>query len=239
MLRGVEFLHAMWVLHRDLKPNNLLIDRNGVLKIGDFGLAKVYASPKRDYTSTVVTLWYRSPELLFGCTQYTGAVDIWAIGCILAELLLRQPFLTAETDLGQLKTIFQVRGTPIEKDWPGVTKLSGYLKFQEMKEVPLSTYFSAASENLLELISGMLTINPLHRSTAKEALMSSFFFDEPRPSLPANLPMPAVAQEVGDGDGEENDEEKAAGARGVKRKHGQAGPSTSVQSLKTGKRLVF
>lgn len=117
-LKGLEYLHQNWILHRDLKPNNLLVNREGILKIGDFGLAKAFGSPTRINTHHVVTRWYRSPELLFGANQYSTGVDIWAVGCILAELLLRVPFLPGESDLDQLSKIFQVFGTPTEDDWP-------------------------------------------------------------------------------------------------------------------------
>lgn len=162
LVLGLEYLHQNWILHRDLKPNNLLINREGILKIGDFGLAKAFGSPTRINTHQVVTRWYRSvflfctnkpsllsqwkvsckaifflqiffcicsenfkclyhfrsPELLFGARQYGTGVDMWAIGCILAELLLRVPFLPGETDLDQLSRIFQVFGTPTEEIWP-------------------------------------------------------------------------------------------------------------------------
>ena len=104
----------MQVLHRDLKPNNLLVNRKGIVKITDFGLAKNYGSPNRQYTHLVVTRWYRSPELLFGARMYGTGVDIWAMGCILAELLLRVPFVAGETDLDQLGKIFQALGTPTQ-----------------------------------------------------------------------------------------------------------------------------
>lgn len=107
-LLGLEYLHQNWILHRDLKPNNLLVDAKGCLKLGDFGLAKYFGSPNRLYTHEVVTRWYRAPELLFGAKKYGVGVDIWAVGCILAELLLRIPFLAGETCLDQLSKIFQV-----------------------------------------------------------------------------------------------------------------------------------
>ena len=92
-LLGLEYLHSNWILHRDLKPNNLLMNQDGVLKIADFGLAKFYGSPNRQYTHIVVTRWYRAPELLFGARNYGVGIDVWAVGCILAELLLRIPFV--------------------------------------------------------------------------------------------------------------------------------------------------
>ena len=107
-LLGLEYLHQNWILHRDLKPNNLLVDAKGCLKLGDFGLAKYFGSPNRLYTHEVVTRWYRAPELLFGAKKYGVGVDIWAVGCILAELLLRIPFLAGERCLDQLSKIFQV-----------------------------------------------------------------------------------------------------------------------------------
>ena len=125
---GLEYLHNNWILHRDLKPNNLLVNRKGVVKITDFGLAKAYGSPNRQYTHLVVTRWYRAPELLFGARIYGAGIDIWAMGCILAELLLRVPFVAGETDLDQLAKIFQALGTPTEETWPDHTSLPGSTK---------------------------------------------------------------------------------------------------------------
>ncbi|VAH18841.1 unnamed protein product [Triticum turgidum subsp. durum] len=93
MLKGLAFCHKKWVLHRDMKPNNLLIGAEGQLKLGDFGLARIFGSPERNFTHQVFARWYRAPELLFGTKQYGSAVDVWAAGCIFAELLLRRPFL--------------------------------------------------------------------------------------------------------------------------------------------------
>ncbi|KAF5276499.1 hypothetical protein FQA39_LY06568, partial [Lamprigera yunnana] len=140
-LQGLEYLHLNWILHRDLKPNNLLVNQNGVLKIADFGLAKLYGSPNRINTHQVVTRWYRSPELLFGAKQYSVGVDMWAVGCILAELMLRLPFLPGESDLDQLTKIFQVFGNPTEQNWPGAKTLSDYVEFKPYPPMSLKNIF--------------------------------------------------------------------------------------------------
>ena len=101
-----------------MKPNNFLLTHDGVLKIADFGLARDWGDAGRSMTSQVVTRWYRSPELLFGAKEYTYAVDIWAVGCIFAELMLRTPYVAGDSDLDQLTKIFHALGTPTETDWP-------------------------------------------------------------------------------------------------------------------------
>ena len=147
-LLGLEYLHANWILHRDLKPNNLLMNQDGVLKIADFGLAKFYGSPNRQYTHIVVTRWYRAPELLFGARNYGTGVDVWAVGCILAELLLRIPFVAGDTDLDQLAKIFQALGTPTEENWPGHSKLPDFVQFKTYPPTLLSDIFTAAGDDI-------------------------------------------------------------------------------------------
>ena len=122
-LRGLAWCHKSWVLHRDLKPANLFLTPGGVVKLGDFGLARFYGSPDRKYTGQVVTRWYRPPELLFGAKFYGAAVDMWSVGCIFAELMLRVPFFHGKSDIEQLSRIFTARGTPTEETWPGVSAL--------------------------------------------------------------------------------------------------------------------
>lgn len=190
-LKGLEYLHFNWILHRDLKPNNLLVNSAGILKIGDFGLAKFYGSPNRIYTHQVVTRWYRCPELLFGARQYGTGVDIWAVGCILAELLLRVPFLPGDSDLDQLNRIFQTLGTPNEDTWPDIKLLPDFIQFKVFPAIPLRHIFTAASDDLLMLAEKLLALYPLNRCTCTEALKMSYFSSKPAPTIGPKLPMPS------------------------------------------------
>ncbi|XP_069679877.1 cyclin-dependent kinase 7 isoform X2 [Periplaneta americana] len=195
-LQGLEYLHINWILHRDLKPNNLLVNNNGVLKIGDFGLAKFFGSPNRIYTHQVVTRWYRAPELLFGARMYGGGIDMWAIGCILAELLLRVPFFPGESDLDQLTRIFQVLGTPTDETWPSVKELPDYVQFKMFPGTPMRHIFTAAGDDLLDLLAKLLSVCPLDRCNCHEALQSPYFSNKPAPTQGPQLPLPSSIRRV-------------------------------------------
>ncbi|KAM9138702.1 cyclin-dependent kinase 7 isoform 1-T1 [Pangshura tecta] len=195
-LQGLEYLHRHWILHRDLKPNNLLLDENGVLKLADFGLAKSFGSPNRVYTHQVVTRWYRAPELLFGARMYGVGVDMWAVGCILAELLLRVPFLPGDSDLDQLTKIFETLGTPTEEQWPGMSNLPDYVTFKSFPGMPLQHIFSAAGDDLLDLLQGLFIFNPCTRVTATQALKQKYFSNRPGPTPGSQLPRPNCPAEV-------------------------------------------
>lgn len=109
LLRAVGHLHDNWILHRDLKTSNLLLSHKGILKVGDFGLAREYGSPLKKYTSLVVTLWYRAPELLLCSPEYSTPIDIWSVGCIFAEFLQMNPLFPGKTEVDELNKIFKVR----------------------------------------------------------------------------------------------------------------------------------
>ncbi|XP_028756523.1 probable serine/threonine-protein kinase At1g09600 isoform X2 [Neltuma alba] len=190
LLRGIEHCHSHGVLHRDIKGSNLLIDKNGNLKIGDFGLATFFEPSKAQVlTSRVVTLWYRPPELLLGATNYGVAVDLWSAGCILAELFAGKPIMPGRTEVEQLHKIFKLCGSPSEEYWKK-SKLPHATIFKPQhpyKRVVAETFkdFPPSALSLLEVL---LAIEPDDRGTASLALHSEFFTTKPLPCDPSTLP---------------------------------------------------
>merc|ERR1719265_969519 len=126
LCRGVEFCHASRIIHRDIKPQNLLIDHRMRLKIADFGLARAFTLPVPKYTHEVVTVWYRPPEILLGAPLYSLPVDIWSIGCVLGEMATGQPLFAGDSEIDTIFKIFQKLGTPTEQTWPGVSELPDF-----------------------------------------------------------------------------------------------------------------
>lgn len=177
MVAGVMFCHSHRILHRDLKPQNLLIDRNGVLKLADFGLARAFGVPVRAYTHEVVTLWYRAPEILLGARHYSTPVDIWSIGCMFAELVNRTTLFPGDSEIDQIFRIFRYFGTPNEQTWPGVTNLPDFKSaFPSWPGQPLRSLVNdTLSHEGLDLLGQMLRYEPKMRITAKRALDHPYF----------------------------------------------------------------
>ena len=177
LLTGVAFCHLHRVLHRDLKPQNLLINREGDLKLADFGLARAFGIPVRSYTHEVVTLWYRAPDVLLGSRKYSTPVDIWSIGCILAEMVTGVPLFTGTSEQTQLDTIFRHLGTPNESIFPGLSELPDYK--HDFPEYPAPDNLCHLVPKLdsigVDLLQQMLTYDPARRITAQEALRHAFF----------------------------------------------------------------
>ncbi|THG07893.1 hypothetical protein TEA_021065 [Camellia sinensis var. sinensis] len=194
-LKGLAFCHKKWVLHRDMKPNNLLIGSRGQLKLADFGLARIFGSPDRRFTHQVFARWYRAPELLFGAKAYGPAVDVWAAACIFAELLLRRPFLQGNSDIDQLGKIFAAFGTPKPSQWPDIKYLPDYVEYQYVPGQPLRQLFPMASDDALDLLSKMFTYDPKARISALQALEHRYFSSGPPPTEPALLPRPPPKKE--------------------------------------------
>ncbi|KAB1207800.1 Cyclin-dependent kinase G-2 [Morella rubra] len=197
LLEGVKYLHDNWVLHRDLKASNLLLNNRGELKICDFGLARQYGSPLKPYTHLVVTLWYRAPELLLGAKQYSTAIDMWSLGCIMAELLSKEPLFNGKTEFDQLDKIFRILGTPNETIWPGFSKLPGvkvnFVKHQYnllRKKFPATSFTGSPvlSDSGFDLLNKLLTYDPEKRITAEAALDHEWFREVPLPKSKEFMP---------------------------------------------------
>ncbi|CAN9515696.1 unnamed protein product [Ophioblennius macclurei] len=191
LLRGVRHLHDNWILHRDLKTSNLLLSHKGILKIGDFGLAREYGSPLKPYTPVVVTLWYRSPELLLGVKEYSTAVDMWSVGCIFGELLTQKPLFPGKSEIDQINKIFKDLGSPSEKIWPGYNELPAVKKmtFTEYPYNNLRKRFGALlSDQGFDLMNKFLTYCPSKRIISDDALKHEYFRETPLPIDPSMFP---------------------------------------------------
>lgn len=190
LLTAVEHLHANFIIHRDIKLSNLLLTNRGEVKLADFGLARDFCNPPKPYTTNVVTLWYRGPELLLGTSVYTPALDIWATGCIFGELLYHKPLLPGKDEQEQIHRICNLLGTPSPRIWPDIVKLPSYAttSFPENQYNNLQVRFPQETQACLDLLNKFLTFNPDKRITASQALVSMYFEERPRPQQPAGMP---------------------------------------------------
>lgn len=198
IVSGMQHMHSKWLLHRDMKTSNILVHRSGRVCLCDFGLARSYQEPPQELTVLVVTLWYRSPELLFGESRYGPPVDMWSIGCILGELICKDAILQGQGELDQIDKIFELLGVPTEENWPLFKKLpnAGMFRWNKDKEdenkllkrfpvnAPLSSSQAFLDSNGFDLLAKMLTLDPKKRITADEALKHPFFHEGVKPKNP-------------------------------------------------------
>uniref|UniRef100_A0A7S0YK75 cyclin-dependent kinase n=1 Tax=Polytomella parva TaxID=51329 RepID=A0A7S0YK75_9CHLO len=179
ILSGVAYCHSRRILHRDLKPQNLLIDKeNYTLKLADFGLARAFGLPARIFTHEVVTLWYRAPEILLGSKTYLTPVDVWSIGCIMAEMFNEKPLFQGGSEIEMLFKMFDLLGTPDETTWPGISNLDYYNNvFPKWHRKSLLEAVPSLGPKGADLLGRMLTYAPQQRITARDALQHEFFAD--------------------------------------------------------------
>ncbi|CAD6500817.1 BgTH12-06522 [Blumeria graminis f. sp. triticale] len=178
LLLGIDFCHSNRVLHRDLKPQNLLINTKGQLKLADFGLARAFGIPVNTFSNEVVTLWYRAPDVLLGSRTYNTSIDIWSAGCIMAEMYTGRPLFPGTTNEDQLLRIFRIMGTPSERTWPGISLYSEYKQnFQIYATQDLRNFLPQIGLHGLDLLQRMLQLRPELRISAHDALQHPWFND--------------------------------------------------------------
>ncbi|TGO09887.1 hypothetical protein BTUL_0151g00290 [Botrytis tulipae] len=190
LLKGIDFCHQNRVLHRDLKPQNLLINMKGQLKLADFGLARAFGIPVNTFSNEVVTLWYRAPDVLLGSRTYNTSIDIWSAGCIMAEMYTGRPLFPGTTNEDQLVRIFRIMGTPSERTWPGISQFTEYKSnFQMYATQDLRVILPQIDAVGIDLLQRMLQLRPELRISAHDALSHPWFND-----LPGAMRRPHVQQ---------------------------------------------
>jgi serine/threonine protein kinase len=190
MLEGLYQCHSVGIMHRDVKPSNLLINSSGVLKLADFGLTTSFIGSNY-LSSNVVSLYYRPPELLMGSHSYGPEVDMWSVGCILIEMMTNNYLFAGANEAEQLDLIFRIFGTPSEEIWPGVTQLSGWGTVENKRRYPpqdLKSVLDFLSVDALDLVTRLLALDPKKRISSFEALKHPWFWTNPLPCPPERLP---------------------------------------------------
>ena len=192
LLCGVDYLHKNYIIHRDLKLSNLLLSKDGTLKIADFGLARYFSSSSKKYTPKLVTLWYRAPEILLQVGNYSWESDIWAVGCIFAEILNGgKPLLPGSSEVHQFELICDLIGKPNQSNWEEFFSLDNALKLMERvwpqkNSSQIEIYYGKYGENCVDLLNKLICWNPSKRISASEAMLHDFFVEYPYISKSSN-----------------------------------------------------
>lgn len=192
LCKGVAFCHENRVLHRDLKPQNLLINRKGELKIGDFGLARAFGVPVNTFSNEVVTLWYRSPDVLMGSRTYSTSIDVWSVGCIFAEMISGQPLFRGRDNNDQLLQIMRHRGTPPETELKKMQEESPEIQlkvFPQFPPVAWSQLLPTATPLALDLLDRLLKFDPSRRMSCQDALNHQYFLIQSQHPLYLHAPV--------------------------------------------------
>jgi cell division cycle 2-like len=199
IVAGMQHMHSKWLLHRDMKTSNILVHRSGRVCLCDFGLARSYQEPQvQQLTQLVVTLWYRSPELLFGECRYGPAVDMWSIGCIFGELICKESIMAGQGELDQIDKIFEMVGVPTSETWPSFETLPNakLLRWKPRKQQdllifqkfpvnkPVSSKQAFLDSNGFQLLCQLLTLDPKQRITADQAMQHAYFKEGVKPQTP-------------------------------------------------------
>ncbi|CAG9336048.1 unnamed protein product [Blepharisma stoltei] len=176
MMRALAYIHQLGICHRDIKPQNILIDTNThILKICDFGSAKklIKGEPNVSY---ICSRYYRAPELIFGSTDYTGVIDVWSTGCVIAEMLLGQPIFPGESGVDQLVEIIKILGTPTREQILDMNPNYTEFRFPQIRQHPWNRVFKARTpQDAIDFISSLLVYSPQLRPTPMQALLHPFF----------------------------------------------------------------
>ncbi|XP_010864747.1 cyclin-dependent kinase 17 isoform X2 [Esox lucius] len=177
ILRGLAYCHKRKVLHRDLKPQNLLINERGELKLADFGLARAKSVPTKTYSNEVVTLWYRPPDVLLGSSEYSTQIDMWGVGCIFYEMAAGRPLFPGSTVEDELHLIFRLLGTPSEANWPGILSIDEFksYNFPKYKPQPFINHAPRLDTEGIELLLSFLKYESKKRISADEAMKQAYF----------------------------------------------------------------
>ncbi|KAJ2919284.1 hypothetical protein MD484_g1074, partial [Candolleomyces efflorescens] len=201
LLKGTAFCHENQVLHRDLKPQNLLINRKGELKLGDFGLARAFGVPVNTFSNEVVTLWYRAPDVLLGSRTYSTSIDVWSCGCIFAEMISGVPLFRGRDNQDQLLHIMRIIGTPSPAQFAKICKETSIQpeiqpkQFPNYPRMPFHQVLPKASPQALDLLDKLLKFDPAERISAADALAHPYFSSVPTPmpfsATPGSMPPPS------------------------------------------------